>query len=57
MVVELEPVDEVVELVVGRLDVVLGDKFDSLPHAETKSMTLETRTAKNMTEFFIVLDF
>jgi hypothetical protein len=58
--VELEPfvpVDEVVELVVVVLDVELGDKFDSVPQAETKSMTLATKTAIDMTDFFIGLYF
>jgi hypothetical protein len=58
--VELEPfvpVDDVVELVVVVLDVVLGDKFDSVLQAETKSMTLATKTEIDMTDFFIGLYF
>jgi hypothetical protein len=45
--VELEPfvpVDEVVELVAVELDVVLGDKLESVLQAETKSMKLATKT-------------
>jgi hypothetical protein len=60
VVVELEPlvpVDEVVVLVVGRLDVVLGDKLDSLLHADNRSITLATKKAIDMTDFFICVDF